>query len=127
MTEPNWPKIRQALWVRSKGNCEISGIPLDADAFDVHHRRPKGMGGTSKPDRDWLSNLLALDPAIHNGGPRSVHGRRSWAEPRGYLLPKGTPWASLVPCLILGRFWLMLGDDGQYHPAPYGGVVPVLG
>lgn len=126
-TQPNWATIREALWKRSKGCCEITGTPLDFDAFDVHHRRNKGMGGTRREDRDWLSNLLALHPVVHNGGPQSVHGRRPWSQQRGYLLPKDTPWASLVPCLILGRYWLMLGDDGQYYPAPYGGVVPVLG
>lgn len=121
---PNWTILRAALWTRSKGRCEITGAPLDPDTFDAHHRRNKGMGGTVREDRDWLSNLLALDPAVHNGGPRSVHARRAWSQQRGYLLPKNTTWASMVPCLILGRFWLMLGDDGQYYPSPCGGLLP---
>lgn len=120
---PNWTRLREQLWTRCDGFCEVSGVPLDPDTFDAHHRRPKGMGGTRRADRDWLSNLLATDPVIHNGGPQSVHGRRDWSEPRGYLLPQNTQWASSVPVLIRGRFWFMLGDDvteGGYYPAPPG-------
>lgn len=129
MTKTNWALLREQLWERSHGLCEVSGVRLDYEAFDAHHRRPKGMGGTDREDKDWLSNLLATDPAVHNGGPQSVHGRPTWSRPRGYLLPKNVPWAGMVPVLYRGRFWFMLGDDltgGGLHPAPYGGVVPVL-
>lgn len=116
----DWAKLRGQLWERSGGHCEITGQTLDPETFDAHHRRPKGMGGTSKPDKDWLTNLLALTPAIHNGGPQSVHGRTTWSRPRGYLLPKDTPWAGMVPVLLLGRRWVMLGEEGGYFDAPYG-------
>jgi hypothetical protein len=119
-----WGRLRGALWTRCGGRCEVSGVPLDRETFDAHHRRNKGMGGTVREDRDWLSNLLALDPTVHNGGPQSVHGRRAWSERRGYLIPKHVPWASAVPVLIFGRFLFMLGDDGQYYPPPPGLQIP---
>lgn len=106
-------KFRASPWI-------IMGLTPTID------RRNKGMGGTVREDRDWLSNLLALDPVVHNGGPQSVHGRRAWSERRGYLIPKNIPWASAVPVLIFGRFLFMLGDDGQYYPPPPGlGIPPV--
>lgn len=111
-------KVREALWRRAHGRCEITGIPVTYEGFDAHHRRNKGMGGTSRPDRDWLSNLLCLDPLVHNGGPRSVHARRKWAEKNGYLVPKNVEWASMIPIRLCGRIWVYLTDDGQYAPPP---------
>lgn len=123
---PDWKKIRAQLFERSGGVCEVSGLPLDPETFDVHHRRNKGMGGTSRPDVDDVDNLLAVDPVIHNGGPQSVHGRRAWSERLGYLLPKDTEHPGMVPVLIRARFWLFLGKDGQYHPRPPGLGMPVV-
>jgi hypothetical protein len=119
----DWAKVREILWERCGGRCEVSGQPLDFDTFDAHHRRNKGMGGTSRPDKDRLTNLLALDPIVHNGGPASVHGRRRWSEARGYLIPKHAEKLELWPVwLPLGRNargWKLLGLDGRYHDLPF--------
>jgi 5-methylcytosine-specific restriction protein A len=112
--KPNWTQLREALWERSEGYCEISGYPLDLETFDAHHRRLKGMGGTSRPDTDLLSNLLALDPTIHNGGPDSMHGNPAWATPRGYLLPQ-TAIPHNEPVLLRGGTWVLLRDNGGYE------------
>lgn len=114
---------RTTVWERAHGKCEITGQPLgppDSDRWECHHRRNKGMGGTSRADRDALSNLLALTPLIHNGGPQSVHGRREWAEENGYLVPKHVHQAKLWPVRLRGRHWVILGDDGRYYPLPPG-------
>lgn len=76
------------------------------------------MGGTARPDRDLLSNLIALDPQVHNGAPTSVHARRSWAELNGYLLPQSTPLAIEWPVLLRGRTWVYLLNSGLYRPVP---------
>lgn len=115
---PNWKILRAALWERAEGRCEVSGVPLDPDTFDAHHRRPKGMGGTARPDRDLLSNLIALDPSVHNGAPDSVHARRGWSEEHGYLLPQSTPLAIEWPLLLRGRTWVFLLNSGIYRPVP---------
>jgi len=116
---PNWPKIRDALWERAHGRCEVSYQPLDRDTFDAHHRQNKGMGGTNRAHRDALSNLLALDPQVHNGGPLSVHARRVWSGGRGYLVSKLSPHLpAQVPVLIHGVMWRYLADDGTYRLEP---------
>lgn len=74
------------------------------------------MGGTDRDDRDDLDNLLALDPAAHNGGPLSVHGRRTWSEERGYLVPKHLSAPGLTPVLRWGRQWVALTKDGRALP-----------
>lgn len=115
---PNWQILREALWTRCGGICEVSGRPLDQSTFDAHHRRNKGMGGTYRLDTDTLPNLLALDPTVHNGGPGSVHGDRPRSESFGWLIPKlSTLDLHMVPALIaLGprhRQWVLLAVDGQ--------------
>lgn len=114
MTKVNWKKIREQLWVRSGGRCEVSGVPLDFETFDAHHRRNKGMGGTTRFDRDAIWNLLALDPVVHNGGPQSVHGRRTWSEEFGYLVPKHVKNVALWPVKVRGTTWVLLSPNGLY-------------
>lgn len=114
----DWGPIRKLLWRRCGGQCEVSGRPLDPETFDVHHRRNKGMGGTSRQDRDAIWNLLALDPVVHNGGPQSVHGRRKWAEDRGFMIPKNVNRIQLWPVKLRGITWVLLRPDGEYHYLP---------
>lgn len=116
----DWPALREALWKRSNGCCEVSGQPLDYHTFDAHHRRNKGMGGTSRPDTDVLSNLLALNPIVHNGGPGSVHADRPRSELRGWLIPKlSTEPLHMVPALVYasgGWRWCLLAETGELLP-----------
>lgn len=74
------------------------------------------MGGTSRLDTDDLDNLIALDPVVHNGGPASVHGRRTWSEERGYLLPKNLDEPGRTPLLQWGTRWVELRKDGRVTP-----------
>lgn len=90
-------------------------MALDPDTFDAHHRQNKGMGGTVRPWRDDLTNLLALDPNVHNGGPLSVHGRRAWSQEHGYLVSKLSPWPPAgMPVALHGVRWVFLTSDGRY-------------
>lgn len=112
---PDWTAVRAALWERSGGRCEVSGVLLDPDSWDAHHRINKGMGGTRRAWRDDLTNLLALDPLVHNGGSMSVHGRRPWSEMRGYLLPKLSLYPPhVMPVWLHGVRWVFLTAAGTY-------------
>lgn len=113
--DPQWAKLREDLWNRSGGYCEISGRPLDQETFDAHHRRLKGMGGTYRPLTDSLVNLLALDPEVHNGAPWSVHQNSLWSRPRGYLLSAhiADEVLEISPVLYRGKDWLLLAEDGR--------------
>lgn len=82
------------------------------------------MGGTSRPDRDAIWNLLALDPEVHNGGPQSVHGRRAWAEKNGFLIPKDVNRIQLWPVKVPWHGWVLLRPDGGYHPLPVRAGLP---
>jgi hypothetical protein len=124
----DWKMLRELLWQRCGGRCEVSGKPLDFETFDAHHRRNKGMGGTSRSDTDLLSNLLALDPVVHNGGSGSVHADRPRSEVLGWLIPKLSPYAPrMVPACVYsvgGWRWCLLGEDGDR--LPLGGYIADL-
>jgi 5-methylcytosine-specific restriction protein A len=111
--DPKWKMLREVLWSRCDGFCEVSGRALDFETFDAHHRRLKGMGGTSREDTDLPGNLLALDPEVHNGAPWSVHQRTSWSRPRGYLLSTSVEIAAEEPLLYRGKTWMILDDEGS--------------
>lgn len=104
--------LRDQAYQRAHGRCEITGAPL-GDNWALHHRRPRGAGGTRRPDTHVASNVLALTHAVHNLATRSVHLDLAWSRPRGYLLGQ---WQvpRLEPVWLLGRRWVLLLDNGDY-------------
>lgn len=74
------------------------------------------MGGDGRLNTDLLSNLLALDPQVHNPGPASVHGRAEWSRERGYLVPKHVDYPGLVAVVLHSGRRVILLDDGSYAP-----------
>lgn len=123
-------ELRGAAWDRQQGRCAATGLYLgdrEEGPWSLHHRLAGEMGGTSRLDRDVLSNLVAVLPRAHNmGSPhlevggragRSIHGDPRWARGLGLLLSAGrgdTPAA--VPVLLAGLGWVFLGDDGGWLP-----------
>jgi hypothetical protein len=63
--------------------CQVSGSP---DLLEIHHRRPKQMGGDPRPHADCPCNLIRLTRETH----RWVHRNRREAEAMGLLLPAET-------------------------------------
>jgi hypothetical protein len=121
--------LRRAAWEREGGRCAVTGAVLgdvDCDLWDLHHRRPGGMGGTRRVDQDTLPNVIALLARVHNfGAPglliggvdgRSVHGDPAWSGPLGYLLSPSEEEPGAVPLLLHGRAWVFLTAAGGYTP-----------
>lgn len=116
------------LWDRCGGRCEVSGRSIEFETFDAHHRRPKGMGGTRRENRDNVECLLALHPDVHNLSPDSVHLFPGWSRPRGYLVSKHTDDPGQVPVWWRGCAWVLLTPDGSYQFLPrqlWGKPLPV--
>lgn len=51
---------RIALYVAQKGKCAVSGIALDANQVDCHHKKPLSLGGD-----DSSQNLIIVSDAVH--------------------------------------------------------------
>jgi hypothetical protein len=117
-------ELRERAWQRQDGICAVTGLPLDWERDDLHHRLAGQMGGTSQ-DRDRLSNVVAVLAAAHNlGSPRlavdgvpgrSVHGDPGWSRPLGLLLSAGRgDDPAAVPVRMARTGWVFLDDAGGW-------------
>ncbi len=119
-----WRLIRHNLACRSGHRCELCGVQLGpGKEGTVHHRRPRGKGGTRQEDVDYLSNLLLLCGG-RLGGVMGCHGkiesRRRWAEDSGLLVPQGHDPATIPVVLHGGRRVLLSPYAPEYRQPPDG-------
>lgn len=107
--------LRRAAYAREGGRCIVTGCELpggeDGDGWDMHHRRPGGMGGTSRENQQTLSNVVAVADHVHRG----IHGNPEWSEPIGLLLPTSEDDPAGVP-VRTWRGWVFLTAEGGYQP-----------
>lgn len=106
----------EVVYVRAGYACEICDAMVgDRRGVDhhIHHRRPRGVGGSKRPDTNSPANLLLLCPDCH----RTVESRRGEALGVGWLVPQpGDPAATAV--LVHRDRWTYLGHDGTYRDDP---------
>lgn len=75
--------VREIVLMRSGGNCEVMVDKLcELNASTIHHRRPRGMGGSSRSDTNDADNGLAVCRVCHN----IVEHRREWSRANGFLV-----------------------------------------
>lgn len=106
-------RVRAAIAARSGGRCELCGRPAE----EIHHRRPRRMGGTLWGDIHSPANLVHLDRPCHHwaetwsaladaAGVRLVH--------RGDVDPAAVPvWLRTVNGT---GWWLIRADAGDGGP-----------
>lgn len=51
---------RIALYVAQKGKCAVSGVELEANQVDCHHKKPVSLGG-----KDSYQNLIIVSDLVH--------------------------------------------------------------
>jgi 5-methylcytosine-specific restriction endonuclease McrA len=102
-TGPNEYVVNAAL-ERANHCCERCGRPRPEQ---IHHRKPRGAGGTSDPKINVLSNLLVLCSACHV----EVESDRAVAYEQGWLVRRNAdPAKTRVWLAFRGFSWL--SDDG---------------
>jgi len=105
---------RNSMMVRSKGGCELCFF---GRVEQFHHRRPRGMGSTRRPETNLPSNGLAICEPCH----RMVESNRAQALASGWLVPQRVDPMS-VPILRHGRSGLCSTTTAaSKHPCPTGG------
>lgn len=75
-----------------------------------HHRRPRGMGGTSRRPSGDPANCLYLHPKCHD----QIERERAQGLENGWLV-RQTDEPATVPVLRQGQ-WVLLGQDGSVAP-----------
>lgn len=98
------PEVKAIVDGRSWGRCEVCG---DGRIAEYHHRRPRGAGGSKRPDTGQASNCLGLCHVCH----RMIESHRTIALLLGWLVGQRVP---PVAARVMWRGeWAMLTDDGQ--------------
>ena len=104
----------EALRARSGGMCELCGV---TPATNAHHRRPRGMGGTTQEIHgvQWLLHLCG------NGNTTGCHGgverARDYSYESGWLIRSGEPRPAEEVPVRLALGWAYLTTTGGYLPA----------
>ena len=88
--------LRERVFARAGGHCDRCGTGLRPDAWDAHHRSPRGMGGD--PSKNTPENLVALHRECHAW----VEANRAAARDQGFLVPDWRNPAE-VPVLRHGK------------------------
>lgn len=104
MTAQFSAETRALAEVRAGGICEICGA---ARAYELHHRRARGMGSTRRVESAGAANALFACPGCH----RLVESHRNLASLLGWLVPQQKR-PDAISVLYRGQ-WARLTDDGQ--------------
>jgi len=99
-------RVREQIKNRSKGQCEVCGMRLMIYEAQIHHRRPRGMGGSKSAATGSVSNGLHVHMKCHE----RIESNRINAMDNGYLMYQ-TQEPSEVPAR-LWYGWHLLNEDG---------------
>ncbi|WP_018501893.1 HNH endonuclease [Parafrankia discariae] len=104
---------RRLVLARAGGRCESCAGDLDISRYSLHHRRPKGMGGSRATDLHSPTNLLVLCGRGADGCHGDVHGHPVAARDAGMLVRRAADPAR-VSVLIHGTRRVLLTAEGSY-------------
>lgn len=120
------PAAAQRLVVvaRAGGLCEVCGRQLAwidqgdvtfTSDYSIHHRQPRGMGGSRQPDVNAASSLLLVcgTATTPDGCHQLIESQRALAYTNGWLVRRPTDPAT-VPVLIHPGVRVYLTADGRY-------------
>jgi hypothetical protein len=102
---------REIIRERSGGQCELC---RSRDATNMHHRRPRGMGGT-KRDIHTPAWILHVCGSGTHGCHGLIESRRALAYTNGWLL-RNHEHPSTTPAWLFRSLFVILTDKGTYEP-----------
>lgn len=110
------PDVVEQVYERAGYSCEVCTEQVgDRRGVDhhIHHRRPRGAGGSRRADTNLPSNLLLLCPGCH----QDIESHRGVAQSMGWLVVQGVDPAS-VAVLVQRNRWVYLTADGGISDEP---------
>ena len=111
------PEVRDLVLRRANTKCERCGRSLEGTMYSIHHRLPRGMGGSRVPWLHLPGNLVALCGSGTSGCHGWVESHRLQAFNQGLLVYQNQVSAE-VAVWVRGRY-VYLADDGGYLQFPY--------
>lgn len=107
---------RRIVLERDQWSCVSCGRYLNLYDYSLHHRIPRGMGGTKAAWIDQPANLISLCGSGTTGCHGWVeHGDRGQAVEWGYIIRRGVAAQALpeaVKVLTYPRGWLLYDNAG---------------
>lgn len=104
MNRDTWTKAKKIVADRDK--CCLRCF---AEIQVVHHRRVRGLGGSSDPEiNTGLANLVGLCDQCH----REVHASPEESYETGFLVRMGMSPEN-IPLLVTPDFTVFLDNDGK--------------
>lgn len=104
---------REVVWARAGGRCELCGGSIaGVVGFSMHHRLPRRMGGSSRPELNTPANLILLCGSGTTGCHGRVESHREQAYGEGLLLREGQDPAAVPVLLAIDLVYLAV--DGTY-------------
>jgi hypothetical protein len=104
------PETRLNIMLRDEHKCVFDGVPIDLH-YEIHHRRPRGMGGSRDPQTNSPANGILLCPEHH----RWIEANRAEALVMGLLVRQiHDPAMQPVDHGVFGLVYL--NNDATYTP-----------
>lgn len=103
---------RKLVKTRARNCCERCGRPITGD-YSIHHRKPRGMGGTKNASANLPSNLVLLcgSATTPGGCHTAVEKFRQAAITTGWIVTR-TADPAKVPIKFPSGRWYLLNEDG---------------
>ena len=107
------PRVRQIVLERDLFSCARCGLYIGPfTPCSVHHRRPRGAGGSKRPSTNLPANLILLCGTGVTGCHGWAESNRELAREAGYLLTQQQhPDQEAV---FTHRGWMLLDDEGGF-------------
>ena len=97
---------QRLIWDRADYACERCGKHAPNHGGQIHHRNPRKMGGTVRPEANAPNNLVLLCAGCH----ADVESNRAQARKDGWLLQDYQPPEVFPLTRIDGRQFLLVGE-----------------
>lgn len=105
------PEVRDLIIARAHGMCEIAAPGCTQFGEQIHHRRPRGIGGTRRTDTNRAANGLMACAACHS----HIESRRAEAIAAGWLV-RQHEHPRAIPVKWRKRRFRFLDDHGGFMP-----------
>lgn len=115
--------VRKQVFERAGNCCERCGKTITSE-YSIHHRKPRGMGGTKDPAANLPSNLVLLcgSATTPGGCHTSVEKARQAAISTGWIVAR-TADPETVPVKMISGWWFLRPDGTKLptvRPEPEG-------
>lgn len=104
---------KDVVWARAGGRCEVCGGSLaGVQGFSRHHRHPRRMGGSRRPELNTPANIILICGSGTTGCHGRIESNRTLAYGEGLLLHDGADPTRVPVLLMCGLVYLAV--DGTY-------------